>query len=69
MLQRIKCFFGLHREVWLGCEKPFYRQILMKCDCCGKYNLWNAGRNTDYWTKDINNFPKEVVDHIKKHNL
>lgn len=69
MFQKIKCFLGFHNEQWLGCEKPFYQQILMKCPCCGKYNLWHSGRNTNHWTKNINEYPKEIVECIKKYNL
>ncbi|APH20861.1 hypothetical protein [Clostridium botulinum] len=69
MIQKIKCLLGFHEEKWLGYELPFYQQILMKCSHCGKYNLWHTGKNIDHWTKNINDFPKEVRECIRKNNL
>lgn len=69
MIQKIKCLFGFHKERWLGFEMPFYQQVLMKCDCCKKYNVWNRGINIDYWTKDINKLPEPIKKHILDNNL
>lgn len=70
MNQKIKCFFGFHKERVLGSELPYYQRVLLKCDCCGKYKLWHTGIMCETpWTKDINKFPKEIRDHIIKNNL
>ena len=68
-MQRLKCLFGFHKERWLGFSKPFYQQVLMKCDCCGKYNVWHRGINVDYWTKDLDKIPKEIREFIIENNL
>lgn len=69
MLQKIKCMMGFHKERWLGIELPYYQQVLMKCNYCGKYGLWHTGINVNYWTKDINQFPEIVKNHIKENDL
>lgn len=66
---KIKCFFGLHKRKILGFSQPFHQQSLAKCECCGKYELYHYGLNMGYWTDDITQFPVEVQEHIKKHNL
>jgi hypothetical protein len=70
VIQKIKCLFGFHKERWLGMELPYYQQVLMKCDCCGKYNLWHTGINVNTgYHKDISKFPDIVIKHIKENNL
>lgn len=69
MLQKIKCLFGSHKERWLGFEKPFYQQVLMKCDSCGKYNVWHTGINVNYWTRNVDKLPEPIRKHIRENNL
>lgn len=69
MIQRMKCLFGFHKERWLGFEKPYYQQVLMKCDCCGKYNVWHTGINVNYWTRDIKKLPESIRKHIEENEL
>jgi hypothetical protein len=70
MNQKIKCFFGFHKERILGSELPYYQQVLLKCDGCGKYNLWHRGIGIDTgWKKSTDGFPRIVKEHIKEHNL
>lgn len=69
MIQRIKCLFGFHKEIWLGMELPYYQQVLMKCSCCKKYGLWQMALNITYWEKDISKLPYIVQEHIRKNNL
>lgn len=68
-MQRIKCFFGFHKERWLGFEKPYYQQVLMKCDCCGKFNVWHTGINLNYWTKHLTQLPEEMRAFVIKNKL
>lgn len=67
---KLKCLFGYHVERWLGFEQPFYQQILMKCDNCGKYNLWHRGIMVETgWTKKIDKFPEVIKEYIIKNKL
>jgi hypothetical protein len=70
MLQKVKCYFGFHKERWLGMELPYCQQVLMKCDCCGKYSLWHTGINAQTgWTKNLDKLPKIVKNHIIENKL
>jgi hypothetical protein len=69
MLQKIKCLFGFHKERWLGMELPYYQQVLMKCDSCGKYGIWHTGINLTYWERNINKLPDIIQKHIRVNNL
>jgi len=42
----------------------------MKCDYCGKYNLWHRGIMVETgWTKKIDKFPEVVKEYIVKNRL
>ena len=72
VFQKIKCKLGFHQEIWLGKSNPFFQEILMKCDCCGKYGLWKTGTNQTIWFKDEEKhiyLNESCIEMIKKYNL
>ena len=69
MIQKLKCIFGFHKEKRLGFKRPFYQQVLMKCDCCGKYNVCHTGIGANYWTKNKRDIHAEMRKYIEENNL
>lgn len=72
IFHKIGCKFGLHKSVMLGTSKPYTNQILEKCDCCGKYGLYNTNTQQTIWfnKKDKEkHLSKSCIEMIEKYNL
>ncbi len=68
--KRVLCLLsGGHKQIYLGSSLPFYQASLFKCPKCGKYYYYHNGINCGFWTFDIKELPKEIQEHIIKHNL
>lgn len=66
MIQKLKCLLGFHKKELIAFQRPFFKNIIMKCEYCGKYNFYNYEEDTNHWTNDINEFPEEVSKLIIK---
>lgn len=72
ILDKLKCKLGFHRERIVGKSNPYCQEVLLKCDCCGKYGLWHTGINCVGWCdeKDKEKYlSKSCLDMIDKYNL
>lgn len=72
IIDKMKCKLGMHKPIWLGKSQPFMMEILERCDCCGKYGLWNSSLNTEVWFKSERKeiyLSKGCIEMINKYNL
>lgn len=69
LIQKIKCYIGLHERTLLGLRQPFYQEIVSKCLCCGKYEVYHLGLNCNCWTDDITQFPEMIQKYIKENDI
>lgn len=72
LIDKMKCKLGMHQTVWIGQSHPFMIETLEKCNCCGKYGLWNRALNSEIWFKPKHKekyLSKECLEMINKYNL
>lgn len=72
ILDKMKCKLGYHKAVLIGQYQPSQNEILERCDCCGKYGLWNRYFSTEIWFKPEHKkkyLSKSFLEMIEKYNL